>query len=99
MTGVTGLSVGPDPIPSTASAVALNVTEVAGTRQSLLTVYPYGTGLPRASNLNFGAGTVIPNLVTVPLGQGGAVNIYNAIGTVNVLADVRGTSHPNRRVT
>ena len=46
LTGVVGLSVGRDPIPSTASAVVLNVTEVAGTRQSLLTIYPYGTGLP-----------------------------------------------------
>ncbi|MHB8490033.1 MAG: carboxypeptidase regulatory-like domain-containing protein [Candidatus Dormibacteria bacterium] len=94
LTGVVGLRVGTDPIPSTAIAVVLNVTEVAGTAQSLLTIYPYGTGLPRASNLNFGPGTVIPNLVTVPLGQGGAVNIYNALGTVNVVADVEGYFEP-----
>ena len=37
---------------------------------------------------------MIPNLVTVPLGQGGAVNIYNALGTVNVLADVEGYFAP-----
>ena len=43
LTGVTGLSV-TDPIPSTATAVVLNVTEVAGTASSLLTVYPFGPG-------------------------------------------------------
>jgi IPT/TIG domain len=94
LTGVTGLSIGADPIPTDATAVVLNVTEVAGTAGSLLTVYPFGTGMPRASNLNFAPGKVIANLVTVTLGQGGAVNIYNALGTVNVLADVEGYFEP-----
>ncbi len=94
LTGVTGLSVNPDPIPTTATAVVLNVTEVAGTAGGLLTVYPFGTGMPRASNLNFAPGKVIANLVTVTLGQGGAVDIYNALGTVNVLADVEGYFAP-----
>jgi IPT/TIG domain-containing protein len=95
LTNVAGLAIGTDPIPSYATAVVLNVTEVAGTASSLLTVYPYGTGLPKASNLNFAAGKVIANLVTVTMGQGGAVDIYNALGTVNVLADVEGWFVPN----
>ena len=90
---LTGLAFGV-PIPSNSTAVVLNVTEVAGTVSSLLTVYPFGTGLPRASNLNFAAGKVIANLVTVTLGQGGAIDIYNAAGTVNVLADVEGYFEP-----
>jgi hypothetical protein len=90
LTGVAGLSVNPDPIPTNATAVVLNVTEVAGTASSILTVWPYGTGMPTASNLNFAPGKVIANLVTVTLGIGGAVDIYNALGTVNVLADVEG---------
>ena len=73
----------------------LNVTAVADTASSLLTVYPYDTPRPNASNLNFAAGVVIPNLVTVTLGTGGAVNIYNAVGTVNVLADVEGYFEPH----
>jgi hypothetical protein len=81
-------------IPSDSTAVVLNVTEVAGNANSLLTVYPFGTGLPRASNLNFAAGKVIANLVTVTLGQGGAIDIYNAAGAVNVLADVEGYFEP-----
>jgi IPT/TIG domain len=95
LVGVTGLSV-TDPIPSNATAVVLNVTEVAGTASSLLTVYPSGASLrPVVSNLNFPPGKVISNLVTVTLGTGGAVNIYNALGSVNVLADVEGYFSPD----
>ena len=93
LTGVTELKV-TDPIPSTATAVVLNVTEVLGTANSLLTVYPFGSNRPNASNLNFAPGKVIPNLVTVTLGAGGAVDIYNAVGTVNVIADVEGYFDP-----
>jgi hypothetical protein len=93
---LTGVTIGgvSDPIPTNATAVVLNVTEVLGTGNSLLTVWPYGTGMPKTSNLNFAPGTVIANLVTVTLGQGGAVNIFNAVGTVNVLADVEGYFEP-----
>ncbi len=92
--GVSGLNVGIDPIPNDASAVVLNVTEVGATATSLLTVYPSGGALPQASNLNFGPRTTIPNLVTVTVGQDGAVVIYNAAGSVNVLADVEGYFEP-----
>jgi IPT/TIG domain len=81
-------------IPFTATAVVLNVTEVSGTASSLLTVYPASSGRPNASNLNFAAHTVIPNLVTVALSINGAVDIYNALGSVNVLADVEGYFTP-----
>jgi hypothetical protein len=94
LTGVTGLSV-TDPIPTNATAVALNVTEVAGTANSLLTVYPFGSSLrPVVSNLNFPPGKVISNLVTVTLGTGGAVSIYNALGSVNIVVDVEGYFTP-----
>jgi hypothetical protein len=88
---VTGLTA--TPIPPTATAAVLNVTEVYGSASSLLTVFPYGTGRPNASNLNFAAHTVIANLVTVTLGahlSQGWINIYNALGSVNVVVDVEG---------
>ncbi len=86
---VTGL--GTPPIPTTTVAAVLNVTAVAGTAASLLTVYPTGVGArPGVSDLNFAAGAVTPNLVTVALGSGGEVNIYNSLGTVNVVVDVEG---------
>ena len=77
-------------VPAGATAVVLNVTEVDGSSFSILTVYPTGTGRPTASNLNFPAHTVLANSVTAQLSAGGAVNIYNGLGTVNVLADVEG---------
>ena len=80
-------------VPAGATAVVVNVTEVGGSAGSLLTVYPTGTPQPKASNLNFGPGTVTPNLVTVSLGTLGsvkAINIYNSVGSVNVLGDVEG---------
>jgi len=88
VTGLTGT-----PIPPGATAAVLNVTEVYGSASSLLTVFPYGTGRPNASNLNFAAHTVIANLVTVTLGANsgqGWIDIYNAAGSVNVLVDVEG---------
>ena len=76
----------------------MNVTAVSSSTGGLLTIYPTGTALPRASNLNFSAGAATPNLVTVTLGQRSAtapnreVNIYNPIGAVDVVADVEGYS-------
>ncbi len=92
VTGVSGS--GSTPVPSTAVAVVMNVTEVDGTANSLLTVYPYLTPQPKASNLNFNRGTVTPNLVTVTLGSGGRVSIYNSVGSVNVIVDVEGYFAP-----
>jgi hypothetical protein len=79
-------------VPSSATSVVLNVTEVNGTAASLLTVYPVSTNelRPQVSNLNFAAHTVIANLVTVSLIPDDEINIYNALGTVNVLVDIEG---------
>jgi len=84
-------------VPSTATAAVLNVTEVSGSASSLLTVYPFNTTRPTASNLNFQAHTVIANLVTVTLGANagqGWINIYNGVGSVNVFVDVEGYFTP-----
>jgi hypothetical protein len=92
---VTG--VGTVPVPASATAAVLNVTEVSGSASSLLTVYPFNAPRPTASNLNFGASTVIANLVTVTLGANagqGWINIYNSIGRVGVVVDVEGYFTP-----
>jgi hypothetical protein len=81
-------------VPAGATAVVINVTAVAGTSFSLLTVFPAGTHRPSASNINFPAGIALANLVTSQLSSTGAVDIYNALGTVNVLADVEGYFMP-----
>ena len=88
---VTGTSAG---VPTGASAVVINVTAVSGTRSSYLTVYPAGQSRPNASNVNFPPGIVLANLVTSGLSSGGAVDIYNNVGTVDVLGDVEGYLTP-----
>ena len=81
---------GTGPIPANASAVVMNVTITGGTAASFLSVWPAGAGQPNSSNLNFGPGETIPNLVTVKLGAGGNVSIANAVGATQVIADVVG---------
>jgi hypothetical protein len=76
-------------VPAGATAVVLNVVAVAASGGSYLTVYPAGTGRPVASNLNFGP-TNTANLVVVAVGQGGAEQIYNSLGSLDVVADVEG---------
>jgi hypothetical protein len=72
-------------------AVVLNVTVVGPTAAGYLTVYPTGGAVPNASNLNFTAGQVVPNLVVAKVGTGGKVSIKNGSpGATNVIADVAG---------
>ena len=55
-----------------------------------MTVHPAGEAVPLASNLNVMPGEVTPNLVVVKVGVGGRVDLFNAFGTVNLIADVAG---------
>jgi hypothetical protein len=72
------------------SAVVLNVTVTAPTIAGYVTVFPTGTGLPNASNLNFIPGQTVPNRVIVKLGAGGQVTFFNSAGSVQIIADVNG---------
>ncbi|MEV7976417.1 hypothetical protein [Streptomyces sp. NPDC086519] len=72
------------------TAVTLNVTDMGATASSYVSVYPDDAARPSASNLNFRAGQVNPSLVTVRVGADGYVDLYNAHGKVNLIADVEG---------
>src|SRR3954452_14008931 len=81
-------------VPANATAAVLNVTGVNTTAAGFLTVYPAGTNLPTASNVNFdGAGQVLANMVTVKLGVGGAVDVYMQ-RQMDVAVDVSGAYVP-----
>ncbi len=71
-------------------AVVMNVTAVAPTAWTYLTVYPTGIPLPNISNLNTTTGHTQANLATVRVGDGGKVSVYNWDGTPHVLFDVAG---------
>ncbi len=77
-------------VPANAAAVVLNVTAVSPTAAGNISVYPYGTHRPQASNLNFGPGQTVANLVTVPLNSGAVTLANNSAGTTQLLADVQG---------
>jgi uncharacterized protein YkwD len=83
--------VGRGGVPSVdVAAVAMTVTITQPTSTSFVTLYPGGTARPLPSNLNFGVGETVSNLVVVKVGSNGRVNLYNNAGTAHVLADVAG---------
>ena len=52
---------------TTAVAVIANLTAIAPTAATYLTMYPANLGLPLASDINVGTGEVLPNLTVVQL--------------------------------
>ena len=80
-------------IPSTATAIAGNLTVTAATSAGFLTVRPNGAALPLASSINFHAAQTRANNVVLPLGASGDVDVYGGIPgghTVQTILDVNG---------
>ncbi len=76
-------------------AVVANLTGVAGTANTYLSMYPGDvTQRPGVSDLNPSASEVIANLAVVALattgGSSGAVDLFNAAGDVNAILDIAG---------
>ncbi|MFE2167576.1 PKD domain-containing protein [Streptomyces sp. NPDC059447] len=93
--GITRVKVGGNGnIPQGVTAVVLNVTVTNTRSNGFITAYPEGSDRPNSSNVNFHAGHTIPNLVVVPVGKNGYVDLYNgawnAGDTVDLIADVTG---------
>ncbi|MCY0951216.1 hypothetical protein [Streptomyces sp. H27-S2] len=77
-------------VPATGvTAVVMNVTAVDPTHAGHVKVYPNGRPVPGVSNLNFAAGQIVPNLVTVSV-VNGKVDLRNNAGSVDLIADVTG---------
>jgi len=67
------------------------VTVAGSTSSGFVTAWADGTERPLASNLNFLPGQIIPNLVVVPVGEDGMVDLYNGSpGSTQLVADVAG---------
>ena len=52
-----------------------------------LTLYPSGTPLPNASNLNVRPGEAVPNLAVVRLSADERLDVFNAFGSVHRIID------------
>jgi hypothetical protein len=87
---VAGVDVNGETVPADAQSVVVNVTAIDGNAGTFLTVFPAGSNLPSASNLNVDYATNQANLVVVALGAGGELTVYNAQGSINVAVDVEG---------
>jgi hypothetical protein len=78
-------------VPATgATAVVMNLTVTDATAPTYVTAFPAGTARPNASNVNVMPGLTVPNRVVVKLGAGGLLSLYNAAGSVSLIADVAG---------
>ena len=78
-------------LPAGSSAVVLNLTATNAQRDGFLTAFPSGSLTPNSSNVNFAAGTTVPNLVMVAVGRDGRVVLHNgSAGAVHVIADLAG---------
>jgi hypothetical protein len=77
-------------VPSNASGAVLNVTAANATVGTFITVWPTGVVRPFTATLNPRPGPAVPNLAYAKLGAGGQVSMFNAGGTVDLIADVFG---------
>ncbi|MFG3050917.1 hypothetical protein ACGFZP_08175 [Kitasatospora sp. NPDC048239] len=78
-------------VPAGVKAVVLNVTVTDPAGAGHLTAWASGAARPESSNLNWVAGQTTPNLVVVPVGADGRVNLFNgAWDPAHVIADVFG---------
>ncbi len=85
-------------VPVDATAVAMNVTVTEASAAGFVTVFPCGSIQPTASNLNYAAGSTIPNAVITKVGLGGAVCIFSQ-QTVQLVVDVNGAFPPTTSFT
>ena len=94
--GVQSLAVTGGEVPADASAVVANVTVTDTATGTFMTAYPTSSPAqppPNASNVNVAAGDTVPNLVTVAVGAGGKVSLFNQLGTANTVIDLAGYYH------
>ena len=77
-------------VPTSATAVVVNLTEAGANVPSFLTAYAAGTSRPTVSNLNFTGGEVRANRAIVPIGTNGQIEVYNHAGTVKLDVDIDG---------
>ncbi len=77
-------------VPADATAVVLNVTATESAGDGYVTVWPTGQDRPSTSTLNLArAGDTAANLVVMPLGDGGRIDLFVQRGA-HLLADVTG---------
>lgn len=72
------------------TAVVVNITATGASAAGHLTVHPGGSTPPEASNLNYRRGQTVANLVVVPIGPDGTVELTANAGSPHVVGDLVG---------
>ena len=93
----------PLPTTGTVTAAVLNLTVAPPAGPGFWTVWPHTSPRPEASNLNIDelqvlAGNITPNLVTVPVGADGVVDVYSDAGG-HLIVDLLGYYTPTDAAT
>jgi hypothetical protein len=78
---------GADGVPTNAIAVALNVTIDSPDTGGYVTVFPCGSTVPYASNVNFGTGQTVANSVLATVGVGGKI-CFLVTAAAHLIVDV-----------
>ena len=78
-------------IPEGTTAITATATVLSGTSQSWLTIFPADEPKPLASTVNWVVGQPpTSNTFNVGLSADGAIKVFNAGGTVDVIIDING---------
>jgi hypothetical protein len=81
---------GVDGIPVDATAIVLNLTATDTSNSTYLSAYPTGGSFAGTSNVNPPAGKTVSAVVVVQLGTAGAINIFNDVGSADIILDYFG---------
>jgi hypothetical protein len=81
---------GVGPVPANAVGVVLNITGTSATAPTYVTAWPSGEIQETTSTLNVLPGQTAPNMITAALGADGGLHLFNAFGSVDLVADVAG---------
>lgn len=82
-------------VPTDALAVVVNVTGVAPSAWTFLSLYPKGGDRPVVSNLNPRERDTVANLATVKVGADDSITLYNEVGSTDAVVDVVGYYAPD----
>ena len=81
-------------IPVNATALVFNLTVTNVSDGTFVAVFPDGTAYSGTSNLNPTPGKAWQAVVVVALGNAGAIDIMNAVGSVDIVIDYFGYYSP-----
>jgi hypothetical protein len=77
-------------VPATATGVIVTLTGTQASQNTYVTAFPTGSTQSTTSVLNLSPNVDIANTVTLALGTGGKITLYNNAGSVHLIADVTG---------